>query len=1069
MKMNESKLFPFNRIAKASVFCLLFPSFLVNATETLPVSSDANTDMTALQQNKRLTGTVKDAMGEPVIGASVVEKGTTNGVITDIDGNFTLEISSNAIIEVSYLGYITQELNAANQSILNVVMLEDTQKIDEVVVTALGIKRQSRSLGYSTTQVGGEDFTMARDPNLGNALSGKIAGVSVSGNATGTGGSSRVIIRGNASLTGNNMPLYVVDGVPFDNTNLGGAGTWGGLDMGDGLNNINPDDIESIQVLKGAAASALYGYRGGNGAILITTKSGKKGNPVSIEFNNNLTFNTIYDYRDYQKKFGQGLEGNRPTDITSARASESNSWGEALDGGQAVNFLGNAYEYSYVDNWDNFYHTGINNSTSVAISGASDNITYRFGISNVYEKSILPNSSNNQQGINLNTTYNILKNLQLTVNANYVFEKFNGRSNLSDGNGNTNASLIHRGNSFDVRWLERGGEDSDWGTAENGSELLGGTNVYFNNPYWLQYRKTNDTNKNRLTGAMTLKWDITDWLYIQGAVQRDGYNLDFKQVQPIGAAADPSGYMTEYSRNYSEMNLNYLLGFNKEYGDWSVGATLGGNRQRNITKQYIPADGGRPFIVDGLWSVNNLSDRRAGKNYTEYRVNSVYATADFGWKNQVFLNLTGRNDWFSTLAPESNHYFYPSATLSWVFTDTFGKPDWFTFGKIRASYASASNGTSAYQNLLLYRVRDYTVNDQHSITQNNNNQYPNSELKPVRISEQEVGLNLAFFQNRLSFDMAYYIKNTKDDIAVVSTSGASGYGSKVMNVGEIRNQGFEFMMDVIPVQSKDFMWNTTLNFAYNDSEVKYLGEGVEQLQIDGASSRSGNVTIQNVVGSSYGEIIGYKYKRDDNGNIVYRDGIAQAADELSSLGNGVYKLTGGWNNTFKYKDFSLSFLLDFKIGAKLFSGTNYSLYGEGLHKSTLVGRTVSEPNATIVGVGVMEDSNGNYVTNTVGVDAQSYYNGITNNNIAEEFIYDASFLKLRELSLGYEFPKTVLSRLKVVKGLNLSLVGRNLWTIIKHTDNIDPESAYNNSNGQGLELNGYPATRSIGFNVNVKF
>lgn len=1069
MKMNESKLFPFNRIAKASVFCLLFPSFLVNATETLPVSSDANTDMTALQQNKRLTGTVKDAMGEPVIGASVVEKGTTNGVITDIDGNFTLEISSNAIIEVSYLGYITQELNAANQSILNVVMLEDTQKIDEVVVTALGIKRQSRSLGYSTTQVGGEDFTMARDPNLGNALSGKIAGVSVSGNATGTGGSSRVIIRGNASLTGNNMPLYVVDGVPFDNTNLGGAGTWGGLDMGDGLNNINPDDIESIQVLKGAAASALYGYRGGNGAILITTKSGKKGNPVSIEFNNNLTFNTIYDYRDYQKKFGQGLEGNRPTDITSARASESNSWGEALDGGQAVNFLGNAYEYSYVDNWDNFYHTGINNSTSVSISGASDNITYRFGISNVYEKSILPNSSNNQQGINLNTTYNILKNLQLTVNANYVFEKFNGRSNLSDGNGNTNASLIHRGNSFDVRWLERGGEDSDWGTAENGSELLGGTNVYFNNPYWLQYRKTNDTNKNRLTGAMTLKWDITDWLYIQGAVQRDGYNLDFKQVQPIGAAADPSGYMTEYSRNYSEMNLNYLLGFNKEYGDWSVGATLGGNRQRNITKQYIPADGGRPFIVDGLWSVNNLSDRRAGKNYTEYRVNSVYATADFGWKNQVFLNLTGRNDWFSTLAPESNHYFYPSATLSWVFTDTFGKPDWFTFGKIRASYASASNGTSAYQNLLLYRVRDYTVNDQHSITQNNNNQYPNSELKPVRISEQEVGLNLAFFQNRLSFDMAYYIKNTKDDIAVVSTSGASGYGSKVMNVGEIRNQGFEFMMDVIPVQSKDFMWNTTLNFAYNDSEVKYLGEGVEQLQIDGASSRSGNVTIQNVIGSSYGEIIGYKYKRDDNGNIVYRDGIAQAADELSSLGNGVYKLTGGWNNTFKYKDFSLSFLLDFKIGAKLFSGTNYSLYGEGLHKSTLVGRTVSEPNATIVGVGVMEDSNGNYVTNTVGVDAQSYYNGITNNNIAEEFIYDASFLKLRELSLGYEFPKTVLSRLKVVKGLNLSLVGRNLWTIIKHTDNIDPESAYNNSNGQGLELNGYPATRSIGFNVNVKF
>ncbi|MDR2919168.1 MAG: SusC/RagA family TonB-linked outer membrane protein [Tannerella sp.] len=990
--------------------------------------------------------------------------------MTDLDGNYTIEsVPADAILHVSYIGYIAQEIRIGNQSTINVTLKEDTQTLDEVVVTALGIKRQSRSLGYSTTQVGGEDFTMARDPNLGNALSGKIAGVSVAGNATGAGGSSRVVIRGNASLTGNNQPLYVVDGVPFDNTNMGSAGTWGGMDMGDGLSNINPDDIENIQVLKGAAASALYGYRGGNGAILITTKSGQKGKGVSIEVNNNLTFNTIYDYRDYQKVFGQGLEGNRPVDINTAKASESASWGEALDGGNAVNFLGDTYKYSYVDNWDNFYRTGINEAASVAISGSSDKIAYRFGISNVYEKSILPNSSNSQQGINMNTTYDITSNVQLMVNANYVFEKFNGRSNLSDGNGNTNASLIHRGNSFDIRWLERGSPTSDWGTAENGAELLGGTNVYFNNPYWLQYRKTNDTNKNRLTGSMTLKWDITDWLYAQGAVQRDGYNLDFKQVQPVGAAADPSGWLTEYSKTYSEMNLNYLIGFDKTFGDWSVAATFGGNTQRNIVKQFNTSDGGRPFIVDGLWSVNNLGDKRPKKTYTEYRVNSIYATADFGWKNQIFLNLTGRNDWFSTLAPESNSYFYPSATLSWVFSDTFEVPEWFTFGKIRASYASASNGTTAYQNLLLYKVRDYTVNGQHTVTQNNDNKYPNPALKPVRISEQEVGLNLSFFRNRLSFDMAYYVKNTKDDIAVVSTSGASGYGSKVMNVGEIRNNGFEFLVDIVPVQTSDFTWNTTINFAYNDSEVKYLGEGVERLQIDGASSRSGNVSVQNVVGSSYGELIGYKYKRDDNGNIVFKDGIAQRADKLESLGNGVYKFTGGWNNSLKYRDFTLSFLLDFKVGAKLFSGTNYSLYGDGLHKNTLVGRTVSDPNAQIIGVGVMEDSNGNYVTNTVGVDAQTYYRGIANNNIGEEFIYNASFLKLRELAFGYEFPQAILGKMKVVKGLNVSLVARNLWTIVKETDNIDPESAYNNSNGQGLELNGYPATRSVGFNVNVKF
>lgn len=1020
------------------------------------------------QQDGVCNGVVKDAMGETIIGASVVVKGTTNGTITGLDGDFSLQgVKKGDVIQISFIGYQTAEVVFNGQPV-NVTLKDDTQKIDEVVVTALGIKRQSRSLGYSTTQVEGEDFSLSRDPNLGNALSGKVAGVSVSGNATG-GGSSRVIIRGNASLTGNNQPLYVVDGVPYDNTNLGSAGQWGGMDMGDGLNNINPDDIESIQVLKGAAASALYGYRGGNGAILITTKTGKKGKPVSIEFNNNLTFNTIYDYRDYQKVFGQGTEGVKPTSSAAAIASESSSWGAALDGSDAVNFLGDTYKYSYVDNWDHFYRTGLSNSTSLSISGSSDKIQYRFGISNVYEKSILPNSGNNQQGINMNTTYDITKNLHLMVNANYVFEHFNGRSNLSDGNGNTNASLIHRGNSFDIRWLERGGEGCDWGTAEDGSELLGGNNVYFNNPYWLQYRKTNETNKNRLTGAMTLKWDITDWLYIQGAVQRDGYNLEYKQVQPIGAAADPAGYMNEYTQNFSEMNLNYLIGFNKEFGDWSVGATLGGNRQRNITKKFATSDGGRPFVVDGLWSINNLGDKRPAKTYTEYQVNSVYATADLGWKNQVFLNLTGRNDWFSTLSPANNSFFYPSVTLSWVFTDTLHAPEWFNFGKVRASHAYASNGTSAYQNILLYQMRNYTINGKNTITQNNGNKYPNKDLKPVQISETEVGLNLSFLQNRLSFDMAYYVKNTKDDIAVVSTSQASGYSSKVVNVGEIRNQGFEFMVDAVPVKTKDFMWNTTLNFAYNDSEVKYLGEGVEKLQIDGAASRSGNVSVQNVVGKPYGELIGYKYKRDAQGNIVFKDGIAQHSDELESLGNGVYKLTGGWRNAFSYKGFSLAFLLDFKFGAKIFSGTNYSLFSEGLHKETLKGRTEADPNAIIVGEGVMDDGTGKYVKNTVGVKAQDYYQGIVSNNIAEEFIYNASFIKLRELSFGYEFPKSVLDKMKVVKGLNISIVGRNLWTLLKHTPNIDPESAYNNSNGQGLELNGYPATRSFGFNVNLKF
>lgn len=1046
------------------LFLLAFSAGAANATTALPKQNAAASQ----QQGDVCKGIVKDVTGEAIIGASVVVKGTKNATITDLDGNFTLKgVNRGDIIQISYMGFVAQEIKYDGNPI-NATMMDDSMALDEVVVTALGIKRQSRSLGYSTTQIGGDEFQLARDPNVGNALSGKIAGVSVAGNATGSGGSSRVIIRGNASLTGNNMPLYVIDGVPFDNTNQGSAGTWGGMDMGDGLENINSDDIESIQVLKGAAASALYGYRGGNGAILITTKSGKKGQKMSIELNNNLTFNTIYDQRDFQKVFGQGSNGQRPTDKQAAIDSEQSNWGEALDGGTAVNWLGNTYKYSYVDNFKNFYNTGVTNTTSVAISGSDEKVTYRFGVTNNYEKSILPNSSNKQFGMNMNTTYDILKNLHFIVNANYVFEMFNGRSNLSDGNGNTNASILWHANSFDIRWMERGDETCDWGTATDGSELISGTNVYFNNPYWLQYRKTNEAKKNRLTGAMTLKWDVTDWLYVQGAVQRDGYNLEFKQVQPIGAAADPNGYMTEYSKNYYEMNYNFLLGFNKTFDeDWAVGATFGGNKLINTYRTYYPSNGGRPFVVDGLWSVNNLdsTDRRSEIDYAQYKVNSLYFTADFGWKNQVFLNITGRNDWFSTLSPDNNSYFYPSVTGSWVFTDTFKMPSWFNFGKIRASWAMASNGTSAYQNMLSYKVLDYKINGQQVVSVNSST-YPNANLKPVEIQEKEIGLSLAFFDNRLSFDMAYYIKDTKDDIAQVSTSGASGFGSKILNVGEIQNRGFEFMVDATPLLTKDFQWNTTFNFAINNSEVKYLGEGVDRLAIDGATSRVGSVGIYNVVGSAYGEIIGYKYKRDANGNLLLKNGLPQNNGEQVSLGNGVYKFTGGWHNTFRYRDFTLSLLVDMKFGAKLFSGTNYTAYSNGLHKNTLVGRTKENPNMDFVFPGIDEETG---QANTTAVKAYNYYSQITSQNIAEEFVYDASFVKLRELSLGYNFPQSILSKLKYVKGLTVTLVARNLWTIVKHTDNIDPEAAYNNTNGQGLELNGYPYTRNIGFNVNLKF
>ena len=754
----------------------------------------------------------------------------------------------------------------------------------------------------------------------------------------------------------------------------------------------------------------------------------------------------------------------KPSTTESAKQAESNSWGAALDGSDAVNFLGDTYKYSYIDNWDHFYRTGVTSNTSVAFSGSSEKVVYRFGASYNHEKSILPNAGNRQVGINMNTTYDILKNLHLNVTANYVNDRANGRSNLSDGNGNTNASLMYRGNSFDVRWLKGEG---NWGTAADGSELLGGTNVYFNNPYWLQYRKTNNMSRDRLTGGVNLRWDITKWLYAQVGVTRDAYNLQFKQVQPIGAAADPKGWMSEYEKNYYENNFNFLVGANKTFGDWDLGATFGGNKQRDDVKTYYPTDGGRPFIVDGLWSVNNLSptDLRGKKIHERWQINSLYFTANVGWRNQVFLNVTGRNDWFSTLSENNNSVFYPSVNLSWVFTDTFREsmPQWFDFGKVRAGWGASSNGTSAYQNLLLYQVRNYTVNGQNTVTQNNNDIYPNANLKPVHINEFEVGLNLSFFQNRLSLDAAWYQKRTTDDIVQVSTSSASGYSAKMANVGKITNNGVELMIDAYPLKSPEFEWNTTFNVAYNDNNVKDLGEGVDRLSINGAQSRNGNVFVYNIVGHPYGMIVGNKYKRDANGNIVMQNGLPLAGDQ-TTLGNGVYRWTGGWHNSFTYKGITLAFLIDFKFGAKIFSGTNYQLTYYGMHKNTLFGRDAANPTGTYVFPGVNTDGS----ANTTAVKAQDYYQAICNNNIVEDFVYSADFIKLRELSLGYDF-KRLLPSLTWLKGLNVSFVARNLWTIMKHTPNIDPESAINNSNGQGLELNGYPATRNIGFNVNLKF
>jgi len=1040
---------------------------------------DSSADLTALPENN-ISGHVLAADGRYLEGVNVTVKDSRKGTATDLSGAFSIPAAGADTLIFSFVGFKTRQIAAHDAGRIGVILQPSDQPLTEVMVTALGIKKQERTLGFSASELDGSRFTQSRDPNLGNALVGQVAGVSVAINATGPYGSSRVLIRGNASLSGNNQPLYVIDGVPYDNSTLGYAGQYGGIDLGDGLSNINPDDIEKVLVLKGVAASALYGYRGGNGAILITTKSGSRTHGIGVQVNNNFTLNSAIDERDYQYTYGQGVTGIKPTNQLMALAAPYYSWGAKMDGSPAVDYLGDTYAYKPAkNNFKNFFQTGLTNQSSVALTGANSRGHFRLGISDLQLNTVIPNSSMRQQGLNLNSTYFVTSRLQMDLTADYVFEHVNNRVSVSDNAGNVIAPVMYLANSIDIRRMK------NHRTNPDGTEILPGTtDLYFENPYYIAYDYINTTDRNRITGGLTLKYNLLDWLYIEGAVARDGYIFNVTNITPFGVLYTRGdgvhgGNLTQYEINYHELNSNFMIGIHKNAGQsFTFSANLGGNQQDNITNisgiGMVPNTSGRPvgpFIVPGDYDASNILYKPYNAWYRHYRVNSLYANTDLGYKNYLFFNLTARNDWFSTLNINTDHYLYPSISGTFLFSDVWRLPSWISLGKVRASYAASSNGTEPYQNNLTYGLEGYSINNQPLgyISNDLLPIIPNASLRPVSISETETGFYLSFFRDRLGLDATYYNKLTTNDIVAITVSPTSGYFQYVENIGRIRNRGIELLLTGTPVKTPAFSWDLSFNFAYNKNKVLYIGKQ-SSIVIGGAIPRWGSeVSISNVVGMPYGQIMGYAYKRDTKGNIIYSDGVSNSTPAgepeqtgVVPLGSTVYKQTGGLTNDFHYRDFTLSFLIDFKFGAKLYSGTNLLLYYYGLQKTTLQGR-----DNDYIGKGVLENGK----ANNIPVPAQQYFQDISaggTDHIAEEFVYDASFIKLRSLSLGYTLPPAILSK-RFIKGLSLSLVGRNLAMLMKHVPNIDPESSINNSNGQGLELTGYPSVRSWGFNINFKF
>lgn len=995
-----------------------------------------------------VSGKVTDAeTGEALAGATVTETGTRNGTVSDVNGDYRLRLTDpNGKLTISYTGYSTVTVEVGGRSTLDVSMAAGAA-IDEVVVTALGIRKESKKVGYSVSQVDGSSLTQAREINVANSLVGRVAGLNVTSTASGPGGSSRVTLRGNTSISGDNQPLYVINGVPMDNSNLGSAGLWGGADFGDGISSLNADDIENISVLKGATAAALYGSRAKNGVILITTKSGKAQKGIGVEFNSNLTWEQPVILTDWQTEFGQGTLGAKPATPDEGKNTGLISWGGRLDGSQAYEFDGVQRAYSAKGNAaQDFYQTGFTHVNTLALGGGNENANYRVSFANTGNQSVLPETGLNRKNVNASINFKAGR-LTTDFKANYTREKADHRPNLSDSPGNANFAINFLPANVDQALLA--GFDGE-GSNREGKELEFNDNQYITNPYFASYKFFNNTNKDRLMGNVLLRYDLTDWLYVQGRVGQDYYLNRSTSVTPTGTAYNTNGGMNENSVKFSEVNADFLVGSTHNFGEnFGLNVGVGANRlDRRVEGIYT---NGGTFVIPYLYSLGNLLSRNFGYSLDRVRTNSVYGYAELDLYHQFYLNLTGRNDWYSTLTTPS--YFYPSASASWVFSEAL-QNDFLSYGKLRVAYASVGGDTRPYQTSLYYNIGG-SING-YPIGNISNGSIPNKDLKPLSVNELELGVDLRFWNNRLGVDLAWYNKKTTNDIVAATISGTSGYGTAVYNLGELKNQGIEAMLTVTPVKSSKFSWTSSFNFATNKNEVVALADGVNTLQVDG--SRTLTAFVHQTVGMPFANIKVFDYKRDANGNILLNNGLPQPADTLISAGSGVHKVTGGWNNEFNFGNVSLGVLVDFKFGGKIFSATNSYAYSRGLHQATLEGRE-----GQIVAEGIDEATG---EANAVAVNPQDYYGALT--RISNLFVYDASFIKLRQVSLGYNCPRNWFDGTGI-QGLNVALVGRNLAILYKKTDNIDPESNYSVSNAQGLELAGLPSVRTIGVNVNVKF
>ena len=1044
--------------------------------------------------------------GEPVIGASVIVKGTSLGTVTDVNGRFELSglPPSATRLLISYISLMAKEVAIAPQ--VSVTLKSDTHLLDEVVVTALGISREKKALGYTAQEVKQNALVQGKDNNLLNSLSGKIAGVRIT-NTQGDVGSSRIVIRGETSIAGENQPLFIVDGIPVDNSQLNARSS--GRDFKNAIADLNPEDIKTLTVLKGPNAAALYGARAAHGAIVITTKGGdKRQKGIGITLHSSTQVSFVATLPEFQNLFGQGA-GGRFSYVDGKGAGVNDgvdeSWGPRLDIGLLIPQFDSPLDadgnrvatpwVSHPNNVRDYFRMGISTNSGISVARGDDKYQFRVGYNYEKQVSIVPDAGNNKTNISLNTDYHLAKWIVVGATANYIVytaPSLPGSATPSGSNVRSNSPMLQFlwfGRQVDTNSLK-----ADYTRNWNSS--------YYDNPFWSASYNTQSQERHRLIGDLHAEFRLTDGLNVRFRTSTDWYNDRRKSKVKWGSAGagSPYGSYAEDAYTVKENNTEVLATYIKQLNkNWGIDALLGFNvRNKQYENNYQAAP--RLAVAD-LYTLTNSRDPLISSNdFYRLRQYGLYGSIQLDYRRWAFLNITGRNDWSSTLPVDNNSYFYPSVTASVLLSEAFGwRSKAVNYLKIRGGWSQVGADANPYQLATVF-TSETAFNGNPLQSSSTIGMNPN--LKPEKTSSIEAGFEAAFWDNRLYLDFTYYKTDSRNQILKLATTAASGYTSQVRNAGHIRNRGYEIQLGAVPIQtSKGFRWNLDLNYGANSSKVVKLDdEGL----ITSYQLYSSGIQILASVGEAYGTLFGTSYVRDANGNVVVdANGLPKISTTNKTLGKFTPDWTGGISNTFSYRSLSLSFLIDASVGGSIFSNTNktgkytgvlantlsgrdaehgglwyytdamgnnvrlpespsYSVSSDGLYYAQVNGQSTRVYQDGIMVEGVTESGSKNEEV----VSAEKYYHRIY--SIAEANVYDASYVKLREVALSYRLPRLWTQKLHLQEA-SVTLTGRNLWTIYKSVPNIDPESALTTGNAQGVEAYSLPTTRSFGVNLSVKF